>query len=1311
MKAAAHSRKPPFVTTGFRAMLGRLVAVTVLAGAVLVFGVASAEALVTHDYLPGVSAEIDEGIPSVGPHGEPIPAPGQLELGPLSMTVDSGHLWAVEAGSRIDEFDAATGAFLSQLTTHPPGVSFSVGNHGAAGIAVGHANGEAQVYVGEGDNAGSALAQYSESGTLKETWTGAGTPAGSFGTNGMDVAVDNSTNPLDEDAGDVYVVSSRESPFPNVVDVFHPEADGKEHYVGQITGPSPSEPFISPTAVGVDDTNGDVIVAASNVIYIFEPTVLGEYVLAHTITGPPSGAFTETFNLSVDAASGDIYVDVLGGAHGVVIDQFSSTGAYLGRITGDDTVHAMIADVYAVAVDSASHNVYVGDVGVHEMDVFGPGIVFPDVTTEPPSSQTPFSATLNGTVNPQNAGTASCRFEWGTGKAFGKTAPCEPEAVANGGSPVPVHAALSGLQSDTTYFYRLEASNGNGVNPGEESQDQQFTTPGPGIREESVTNLADTSATFEASIAPHGVPSSYYFQYGTSANYGTEVPAQPGEAIGSGESAVDVTPRHVQGLLSDTVYHYRVVVVTEPHPGETVVFYGPDQVFLTQTPGLSELPDNRQWEMVTPPDKKGATIVPIWESGVERAADDGDAIAFMANNPTEAEPQGFQGYTEEVSRRGAEDWTTRNVASPHGNVTGPSIGQGEEYRLFSSDLSLAVIQPLGNFQPTLSAEASEATPMLRSLDPSCGSSCFRPLVTGKPGFANVPPGTVFGEEPEGTCENLYCGPEVATATPDLAHIIVGVSHLGDVEWSGGKLSAPIDVGPHNVGTPRLARTENPRGILSNDGSRVILEEGTALFMRDLKLEKTVQLNVAEPACVAAHKCASGEGEFQLASTDGSKVFFTNLSSGSQPHRLTKNAGDVGSDLYECEMVESAGELECKLSDIAPEALGVLGASEDGSYMYFVSNSALAEGATPGECPYGNETPPAGATCNLYVRHGNTTKFVALLSPEDLHDWLTEVKGSPARVSPDGNWLEFMSQRSVTGYDNRDVRSGKTDAEVYLYDASTGRVACASCNPSGARPTGAEYFKLEPGSGGLTGGPKGVWRPNAWVAATVPGWLQYKTGGVADQPRFLSNSGRLFFNSGDALVPQDVNGNQDVYEYEPPGVGGCATGSATFSEASGGCVGLISSGTSAEESAFLEASENGGDVFFLTYSKLLPQDYDNALDIYDARECTSEAACYPTPVPQPPACTTAEACRAAPTPQPTNFEAPSSATFSGVGDIAPTPATAAKPKPLTRAQKLANALKTCRKKPKRKRAVCEKRARAQYGPAKPRKAASKKKGKR
>jgi len=306
-------------------------------------------------------------------------------------------------------------------------------------------------------------------------------------------------------------------------------------------------------------------------------------------------------------------------------------------------------------------------------------------------------------------------------------------------------------------------------------------------------------------------------------------------------------------------------------------------------------------------------------------------------------------------------------------------------------------------------------------------------------------------------------------------------------------------------------------------------------------------------------------------------------------------------------------------------------------------------------------------------------------------------GSQARVSPNGRWLAFMSRRELTGYDTQNAVSGlpneeagQQDEEVYLYDAEANRLVCASCNPTGARPVGEESAPEN-----VTGQAGG-----RWVAASIPGWLQYEGAGThrpVYQARYLSDSGRLFFNSRDALVPQDVNGAWDVYEYEPPGIGSCSTSSVTFAERSGGCIGLISSGTSAEESSFLDASEDGSDVFFLTTAQLAPQDRDTAVDVYDAHECSTQAPC-PAPVTTPPPCTTGDACKPAPTPQPTLFGEPSSETFTGAGNVTPATTPVVKAKSLTRAQKLAEALKACRKKPKKKRAGCEMQARRSYGSA-------------
>ena len=231
----------------------------------------------------------------------------------------------------------------------------------------------------------------------------------------------------------------------------------------------------------------------------------------------------------------------------------------------------------------------------------------PDVTSEPVSNPTPESATFTRTVNPDGAGEATCRFVWGTSTAFGQVAPCS-SPVTEGSNPVPVHAALSGLEPDTIYHYRLQASNASGTNQGEESEDQEFRTPGPGIHSESVSNVASTSATLGATIDPDGAPTTYYFQYGaenTEACSGNPslcatAPAAPGTVLGAGNGDVEA-PEHVQGLSPGMTYHYRVIAVSELAEG-IQTFAGEDHAFTTQSVGApSGLPDGRQWEISPSP--------------------------------------------------------------------------------------------------------------------------------------------------------------------------------------------------------------------------------------------------------------------------------------------------------------------------------------------------------------------------------------------------------------------------------------------------------------------------------------------------------------------------------------------------------------------------------------------------------------------------------------------------------------------------------------------------------------------------------------
>ncbi len=438
-----------------------------------------------------------------------------------------------------------------------------------------------------------------------------------------------------------------------------------------------------------------------------------------------------------------------------------------------------------------------------------------------------------------------------------------------------------------------------------------------------------------------------------------------------------------------------------------------------------------------------------------------------------------------------------------------------------------------------------------------------------------------------------------------------------------------------AGGAALTDPPSPSGEYLWTGGRIEAipgkEKPVAITDGRIFFELSSNIYVFEAASEKTRLLAS-KAEFVMASSDGSKIFVIK-----EGHYLQVEVEDG------------------QVTDLTPNGMPistsydhVLGHSQDGSSLFFQGF--------------------VGGKHGVYALHEASPEWTTSPVPGAL--------SAGGVVSSNGRYLAFGSTSSLTGYDNRDAVSGKPDQEVYVYDADTEKLACASCNPTGESPSGESYLE----------GPQ------------FNGLVQRLHGMVAYQPRDVSDGGQVFFNSDDVLVPQDVDGTQDVYEYEQVGGGGCTTSDSTFSEVSGGCVSLVSSGISPQESMFLDASETGGDVFVRTTAKLTSQDPGSAFVVYDAHVCTSEVPCRVPLVPSPP-CSTEASCRPAPTPQPSIYGAPSSATFSGAGNIAPvsTVGVKAKVKPLTRAQKLVRALKMCRKKPKHKRAACDQQARRAYGP--------------
>ncbi len=881
----------------------------------------------------------------------------------------------------------------------------------------------------------------------------------------------------------------------------------------------------------------------------------------------------------------------------------------------------------------------------------------------------------------------------------------------------------------------------------------------------SSENVTPRSAELRAQIDPRGLQTSYRFEWGTRdcREAGSGCASSNAQTIAAGWGDVSVSVP-VEGLAPASAYFVRVVASNEGGESEGT----PSVSTFSTLPSPSVLPDGRGWEMVSPPNKHGSTVSTMTgqRAGAVEASMDGSRLAWLAAGPVVSEPEGNRAFelSQLISVRTGEGWDTYSLETPHTNGWGLLVPSPGEYYLFSPDLSTSVLAPTeydeGKSEgvvehPALSPEANEKTIYLRQ-NPPAGAPDFQPLVTS----GNDRAGTQFGG-----------ALDLAGASEDLSHVLfhskVGLTAehpntAGLYMWQAGKPLALVSVLPDGEPAPDGELVEptlgafeglSARNAISHDGNLVFWTDGTgtALYVRDMASERTIRINAAQ-----GHEATEpGQGgqtvpeppaeqpdrevRFQAASSDGSRVFFTDTARLSEESNQEPDGSESPADLYEFE-VTSENPLKGRLIDVSAGAPGasadvlnvIPGSSQSGSEVYFVANGVLAPGAKPGQCARDleeSEAAPPGATCNLYVSEGTANhpgerqiRLIAALSAQDGADWgaspTAELHPSErnlssvtSRVSPNGRYLTFMSQEPLTGYDNQDAISGEADEEVYLYDAATGRLTCVSCDSAegegGAwtRPHGVlDTEHSGEGVGLLVDRPQ-IWN-DRWLAGSLPGWTFNINGNAAPlalyQPRYLSDSGRMFFDTSDALVPQDTNGKEDVYEYEPAGIGTCPD--------TGGCVGLISSGTSDRESAFLDASENGNDVFFTTTSPLVAADKDQSLDIYDAHVCTTESPCLHYPNGSTSTCEGSSECR------PGSVQAPGTGTpptagNSGGGTAPPAAketVSAAKKvsKPLarklTRAQQLARALHSCRthfKHSASRRHRCELRARSKYGPHK------------
>jgi hypothetical protein len=818
-----------------------------------------------------------------------------------------------------------------------------------------------------------------------------------------------------------------------------------------------------------------------------------------------------------------------------------------------------------------------------------------------------------------------------------------------------------GVNGGSKRLYAAIRGEGGGLSQVSVYEAIPFPEEPPTISGPSVTNITSTTAELRARINPNTLDTTYWFEYGTTdctevPDPCTKVPATP-TSIGSGHVPVLVTAQ-LSGLAPGTHYFVQVVAENGFEPAEEpVIGY---RSFTTQAANFeSKLGDGRVWELVTPSRKFGGVMT----NGVlVQANPDGSGIAFQTRGSIVEDPEGNRALetAAALARRSASGgWSTSDLVPPHTEAGG--LGFGPEFKMFSTDLGRALLEPRDD--TPLSPEASERGPYLRT---NSEPPVYRPLVTTKEPFANVPPGTVFGGEATGERNPVA----ISGADPSLTHVVIsskaalvpGAAERSLYLWSDGQIEPvsklPAGEGGGIVSGQLGSAALSVRNAVSDDGSRVFWSSGSylipslewpALYLRDTVADETFRLD--KPKAGATKEGAKAPA-FMAASADGSVVFFTDS------QQLVKGASPKGRDLYRCTIGKIGEALGCAtLEDLSAPLVGsgesgeaeelALGVAEDGGSVYFIARAVLDAKANEA----GEEAVPGAP--NLYLwEEGLGVRFIAALSEKDAADWgsgppnpVGQAARGAANNSPDGRYLSFMSQENLAGAETNDPNSGQPVEQAFLYDAEEEELICVSCNPSGATDPGHLIVKNTSEGGVIFPDRQQLWSGRL-VGATLPETTEGEPniGYALYWPRGVLDNGRAYFNSTSPLVNGDSNGTWDVYQYEPFGVGSCEpfSESKMVATTETGCVSLISAGTDSLPSVFLDAGESGDDVFLATFARLSALDTDTDVDVYDARVGGVEAV-----VGQPTECS-GEACQQRGAPP--GETVPNSATFNGAGNV-------------------------------------------------------------
>jgi DNA-binding beta-propeller fold protein YncE len=708
----------------------------------------------------------------------------------------------------------------------------------------------------------------------------------------------------------------------------------------------------------------------------------------------------------------------------------------------------------------------------------------------------------------------------------------------------------------------------------------------PSVVSESVDAVGSTTVSLGAVIDPGGYETRYSFQYGLEAcSVGgcSEAPVGGG-VLGSGDKNLSAAVS-LSGLSPDSTYHYRVLASSHCDPAvpsEECPAEGVEGTFTTYAESAPGLSDGRVYELVSPAFTDGGEVVPD-EPDQDKAEgascrDCEPGLEFEAT-PRQSAPDG-----DAVAYAG-EPFAASGDAAIENEYLSTRTATGWQTR----DLTPERESQNGPLDGYLAFSANLSAGVLAQAEPSLSPEApegYDDLYGQQTASLALSP--LLTEAQLASVAHHRSAHEFnlqfGGASEDLTHVIFEANDALTAQT--GFAPAAVDGG---AGENNLYESLDGQLRLVNVLPGNAISEAGAEFGSGIELK-------------GANRAFEPPDFDHAISADGSRIYWTDQNTGHVYVRVnaqsTVEVPDPGKfvtasadgsrvllndgRLYELDEGEGSFQEVTDLSEGQGGFQIFAGASENLATVYFIDTKALPGAEANAEGQY----PKEGAS-NLYVWSKGVSRFIAISG------------AGTAQVTADGRYFAF---NSVTG---------EPVQEVFEYDESTASLVCVSCNRSGVRPLGGSYLSV----------------------------LKLGTRYIAG-PRYLADNGRLFFNSDDSLTPYAINGGiEDVYEYEPEGIGTCVQ--------PGGCVSLISPGEATTDSTLLTIDEEGNNAFFVTRERLVPEDDDDLVKLYDARVQGG------FPAVTPPLCT-GTGCQGTPG-SPPIFATPSSVTFAGIGNFPPPPA--------------------------------------------------------